>query len=283
MKYAVTGATGRFGKNAIKHLLDLVSTEDTVVAIGRNVDKMKAILPNNVEIRQGDYDDEDTMIDALRNIDKLLFVSSQPNGKISRDQQHTNVINAAIKSKVKYIAYTSFPHANLATTPLAKDHQITEELILNSNMEYSFLRNNWYLENEMNLFNESNFKYCSADGHVGWALEREYSEAAARVLVMQNPKRIYEFAGKARTYKDLSDEISVAFNKKVKAINVSEKEYQEYLQEKGLDEATISLFTLFQTLIKEKQLEEDTQDLPQVLGHKLEDLPSAIREIVNDK
>lgn len=280
MKYAITGATGRFGQNAIKQLEKLTDTNDKVIAIARNTEKASKLFNSKVEIRYGDYDQIESMFNALEGIDRLLFISSQPNGKLSRDLQHKNVIEAAKKTGVKYIAYTSFPHADTATTPLAKDHQVTEELIKNSNIQYSFLRNNWYLENEMNLFNGQNFDYSAGNGHVGWALESEYSEAAARVLIMDNPQPIYEFAGKARTYNDLAKEIEKVVGHTVSAIPVSDQEYKNSLMKNGLDDATASLFTLFQTLIREKQLEENTTDLQKILGRELTPLSEAIKKLM---
>lgn len=57
MKYAVTAATGHFGRVAVKQLTNLVGKEQ-VVAIVRNVAKGEEILPAGVEIRQGDYTDK---------------------------------------------------------------------------------------------------------------------------------------------------------------------------------------------------------------------------------
>ena len=49
---------------------------------------------------------------------------------------------------MSYIAYTSFGRATESTSPLAADHRFTEQLIEESGIAHTFLRNNWYLENE---------------------------------------------------------------------------------------------------------------------------------------
>lgn len=79
MKYAVTAATGRFGRVAVEQLVDLVG-KDQVVAIVRDVAKGRELLPAGIEIRQGDYADQAGMTSALAGIDRLLFISSQPGG-----------------------------------------------------------------------------------------------------------------------------------------------------------------------------------------------------------
>ena len=274
-KYAITGVTGHFGQNAVKKLVELVPTTD-VVALARNTQKAQAIVPNGVEVRPGDYSDVDQLTESLQGIDKLLFISSQPGGKVARATQHKNVVTAAKNAGIKYIAYTSFPHADTATAPLAEDHQMTEKLIKESGIAYSFLRNNWYLENELDSLKNAATQglIYSTDGKVGWALEAEYSEAAALVVTQDNPKKIYEFAGKSRTYQDLADALKVTGTK------LSDEEYSQVLQKAGVDEGMVQMIISFQDLITQGNLAEDTNDLPEVLGRELTPLSEALKSII---
>lgn len=274
-KYAITGVTGHFGQNAVKKLVELVPATD-VVALARNTQKAQAIVPSGVEVRPGDYSDVDQLTESLQGIDKLLFISSQPGGKVARATQHKNVVTAAKNAGIKYIAYTSFPHADTATAPLAEDHQMTEKLIKESGIAYSFLRNNWYLENELDSLKNAATQglIYSTDGKVGWALEAEYSEAAALVVTQDNPKKIYEFAGKSRTYQDLADALKVTGTK------LSDEEYSQVLQEAGVDEGMVQMIISFQDLITQGNLAEDTNDLPEVLGRELTPLSEALKSII---
>lgn len=141
MKYGITAATGHFGQVAVKELVGLVGA-DNVVAIVRNLEKAKQLLSDDIEIRQGDYDDKNSLVSAFEGLDKVLFISSQPGGKIIRLEQHTNVVDALKETKVDFVAYTSFPHADQAKSALASDHTATEKLIVESGIKHSFLRNN---------------------------------------------------------------------------------------------------------------------------------------------
>ena len=69
------------------------------------------------------------MTSALVGIDRLLFISSQPGGAVSRETQHLNVVAAAKEAGVSLVAYTSYPKAGQAKAPLAHDHQVTEAAI----------------------------------------------------------------------------------------------------------------------------------------------------------
>ena len=242
MKYGITAATGHFGQVAVKELVGLVGA-DNVVAIARNLEKAKQLLPDDIEIRQGDYDDKNSLVSAFEGLDKVLFISSQPGGKISRLEQHTNVVDALKEAKVKYVAYTSFPHADQAKSALAS-------------------------------------VYAAGDGKVGWALEREYAEGAVKVLVSDETKDVYEFAGASRNYADLAKAVGKVYGKEIAVTNVASEDYKAGLEKAGLDENTIGFILMIQDLIKQGELTEETSDLVDVLGHELKALPEAIKEVI---
>lgn len=277
MKYAITGATGKFAHAAITELLKTVSTKDLVL-LARNTAKAKELYPE-LEVRFGDYDDEASLVQALAGVDKLLFISSLPGGALPRAKQHENVIAAAKKAGVSYIAYTSFAHADQATSALADDHKATEKMLADSGLDYTFLRNNWYLENGISSFTGNNFLEASAGHAVGWALEAEYAKGAAKVLQLEEPKKIYEFSGPAHTYADMAEALSTIFNKEIKPLSVSVSAYTKALQDAGLDEASIMIASLSQEVIAAGDLENTTDDLSKVLGHELTPFAEAIKSL----
>ncbi|KRN18755.1 NAD(P)H-binding protein [Lacticaseibacillus camelliae] len=277
--YAVTGATGRFGQRALQYLAAKISTSD-IVALARNTEKAKTLDPAGITIRQADYTDVDQMTQALKNVDRLLFISSVPGGAVSRSQQHQNVVTAAKRAGVNYIAYTSFPHADVSTAALAADHHATEQAILDAGIKHSFLRNNWYLENEMPRLKAAaagqDFLYAAGEGKVGWALEREYAEAAADVLAATDTKSVYEFAGPARTYRELAEAISGQFE--IKSLN--DADYQAALAATGVPAKLTGIFAGGMAMIKAGVLDENSTDLPDVLGHALTPLSDAVKEVL---
>lgn len=279
--YGVTGATGHFGQNAIKELAKLVPAAN-IVALARNTQKAEQIVPEGVEVRSGDYTDEKQLEESMKGIDRLLFISSQPGGPVARLTQHENVVKAAKNAKVSYIAYTSFPHADISEAPLASDHKATEKLILEAGIDHSFLRNNWYLENEAATIKAAvsgqPFVYAAGDGKTGWALESEYSEAAAKVLASSTTKDIYEFAGASRTYQDLADAIKGDFD--VKSLSISD--FKKALHDSGMDEGTVEVVSSIQDVIRQGNLDENSDDLPEVLGRELTPLAKALA-IVSEK
>lgn len=283
MKYAVTASTGRFGKYAISELEKIINQEDTIVAIARDVEKAKKVLPKNIEIREGNYDSSESITDALKGIDRVLFISSQPGGKVSRQVQHQNVVSSLEKNNVKFVAYTSFPNAQKSKSELAQDHKKTEDMIMTSDMNYSFLRNNWYLENESSFIQNGvankNVKYW-AENKAGWALEREYAEAAAKVLVLDKPKKIYEFTGKLASFNDLGLALKQATGNDFSIDKLTNKEYVKYLEDTGLDNDTAELVASFQLPINNGSLDFASNDLEVVLNREPKNLLASIEELI---
>lgn len=281
--YAITGATGHFGQTAVKALAQDVGARN-VIALARNAEKAAKVLPADIAVRPGSYEDVATLTTSLQGVDRLLFISSQPGGATSRPEQHANVVNAAKAAGVKLIAYTSYGHLETAKAPLADDHKTTEALIKASGLTYTFLRNNWYLENDLNVLKAGAagqpFVYAAGDGKAGWALERDYATAAAKVLQLAEPKAVYEFSGPAHTYAELAAAVKAATGKDFPVQSISEEAYQAGLEKSGMDSATASIVTGIQDLIKIGDLAGTTDDLPNILGHSLPSLAESIKEVL---
>lgn len=279
--YAITAVTGRFGRVAVKALKARLQPGDALIALARNLEKAAKVVPAGVTVRIGNYTNPQSLAESLAGIDRLLFISGQPGQAVSREQQHRNVIDAAKAAGVQYIAYTSFPDAQHNPAALAADHKATELALAASGIAHSNLRNNWYLENELSTLKAGAagkpFVYAAADGQAGWALEREYAEAAAIVMTTPNPKEVYEFAGAPHTYADLA----AAIGDNVNVHQVSDAEYATGLVKVGLPQSAAELITSFQTLIRQGGLKPTSNDLETVLGHPLVALPDAIQEVLH--
>ncbi|WP_281165251.1 NAD(P)H-binding protein [Liquorilactobacillus sicerae] len=281
MKYAVTAATGKFGQTAIKTLLKLVDPSQ-VVAVVRNPQKAQKILPAQVEIRQGDYTQPTQLEAAFAGIERLLFISSLPGGKYPRDRQHLNVVAAAKKAGVKFVAYTSFPHADQATSPLSADHRVTEKALAESGLKTAFLRNNWYLENQADFIKTvlagQPVYYATGDSQVGWAPEAIYAQAAAKVLVAAKPKNVYEFAGPMHTFAELANAAAEVGGVKADAQAVSKDKYRQILQQQGL-QAAADVLLMIQGLIGDGELAHPSKDLEEVLATQLPTLTESIAKV----
>lgn len=271
MNYLVTSATGDLAFQSVQFLVDLVGKDQVAVTV-RSLEKAAALNELGVDIRQADYLNKDSLVDAFTGIDRVLFVSS---GDLeTREQQHRNVVDALKTAGVSFVAYTSAPKAQQSTALVAPDHKVTENLIKASGLDYAFLRNNWYLENEGALFDaiqtKRPFSYSAGTGKTAWAKKQDYAEAAARVLADVAPKQaIYELGGTPLTYPELADSLQQDQTEKIELIALTDEEYTKQLTEAGLPQEAIGFIVGVQKDIREGQLDVDSQDLVAVLGHEL--------------
>ncbi|ACL41701.1 NmrA family protein [Pseudarthrobacter chlorophenolicus A6] len=91
------------------------------------------------------YGDAEAARSALEGV-RVLFMVSAAEAE-DRLQQHFAFVDAAAAAGVEHVVYTSFYGAAPdATFTLARDHYATEERIRASGMDYTFLRDNFYLD-----------------------------------------------------------------------------------------------------------------------------------------
>jgi NAD(P)H dehydrogenase (quinone) len=230
--YAVTGATGQFGRLAIASLLRRVDAGE-VVALARDPAKALDLERLGVTVRAFDYDAPEGLPASLDGVTRLLFVSSDtPDGRIA---QHKAVIDAAVRAGIERIAYTSILHADTNPMSLAESHLETERMIAASGLSYAILRNSWYIENYL-IGAEAAIAHgallgSTGNGPISAATRADYAEAAAAILTgASGPDHVYELAGdEAFTLSDVADVLGEAAGRPVQYQDLPEAEYREAL------------------------------------------------------
>ncbi|QZH75789.1 MAG: NAD(P)H-binding protein [Erythrobacter sp.] len=142
-KIIVSGASGQFGHAAAEKLLDGGAE---VIALSRSIDKLADLAARGAEVRAADFDSPDGLVEAMAGGEKLLLISTTLVGQ--RPRQHGNAIAAAKAAGVSQIVYTSLLGARNPGNPSVEgfDHIATEELLEQSGVAYTFLRNSLYAE-----------------------------------------------------------------------------------------------------------------------------------------
>lgn len=284
MKLLVTGATGMLGTKVIQALLERVSVEEIAVSV-RNPDKAATLKEKGIEVRVADYEDPASLEKAFQGIDKLLLISSQGDDE-TRIRQHTNVIYASEKNGVRHLIYTSTSKPENSTLPVAEVHRQTEQLILDSGIPYTFLRNNWYIENEIgivkNVLAGSPVLTSAGDGRVGWVPRVDYAEAAAEVLSTEgHENKVYELTGEPSTYADIAQCLTEILNRRVFVRNVDDRTYQEVLMANGTPEIMAEFAAEVQQSIRNGDLDVESNDLSHLIKRPVITLKQSLTEIVN--
>jgi NAD(P)H dehydrogenase (quinone) len=137
---AVTGSTGGLGGMVARQLAGLGSAQRLLVR-----DAARAPELGGAVAAVCSYADSAAARQALDGV-KVLFMVSAAEAE-ERLQEHFTFIDAAADAGVAHVVYTSiYRCAPDSTFTLARDHYATEERIKDSGMDFTFLRNNLYLD-----------------------------------------------------------------------------------------------------------------------------------------
>lgn len=180
----VTGATGTLNGTTVDHLLKRVPADEIVVAV-REPAKAQRFADRGVDVRHGDYADPGSLPGAFDGADQLLLVSSN-DPAADAVSLHRTAIEAAVAAGVGRILYTSHQGAAV-DTPFApgRDHAATEQLLAESGVPWTSLRNGFYAHSLnwlMGPWRETDVITVPADGPVSWTAREDAAEAAAAVL-----------------------------------------------------------------------------------------------------
>lgn len=278
--YAVTGATGPFGRSAIEELLSRGIPASDLVAIVRTPSKAADLAERGVQVREGDYSRPETLPAALAGVQRLLFVSGSEVG--SRVPQHTAVIDAAKAAGVERIAYTSILKAGSTSNPLAGEHEATEAALRASGIAFSLLRNGWYTENYTGQLGQylerGEVVGATAGRKISAAPRADFAAAAVTALLTDDDAVVvHELGGQSFTFDELAATISDVTGTTVVHRDLSVGDYQAELEQHGLDAGTAGFVAGLDASIAAGDLETDSEDLARLLGRPATPLAEAVR------
>lgn len=180
----VTGATGALNGETVEHLRKQDPT-DEIVVVARDPAKAQRFADRGIEVRHGDYADPASLPAAFDGADQLLLVSSS-DPTADAVSLHRTAIDAAIAAGVGRILYTSHQGAAF-DNPFGpgRDHAATEQLLAESGIPWTSLRNGFYAHSlnwMLGPWRETGAITVPADGPVSWTAREDAAEAAAAIL-----------------------------------------------------------------------------------------------------
>ncbi|MEK6479844.1 SDR family oxidoreductase [Catalinimonas sp. 4WD22] len=280
MKIGITGASGQLGTLVVEQLKKRADAAN-LVALVRSPEKVEGI-----EARAFDYEKPDKLPGALQGIESLLLISGNEIGK--RARQHENVIKAAKEADVKWIVYTSILKADTSTISLAKEHLITENLLKDSGIPFTILRNGWYTENYTGsvagAVEAGAFIGSAGDGKISSASRIDFAEAAAVVLTGTGHQgKVYELAGdQAYTLTELAEEISKQTGKNIPYQNLPEQEYSKALKGMGIPDAFAEGIASWDVSASKGDLYDNSKTLSTLIGRPTTPMAAEVKNALNN-
>jgi NAD(P)H dehydrogenase (quinone) len=199
MRVCVSGASGQLGRLVGEELLSRLEVEE-IVLTSRTPEALPEFADRGVEVRYGDFDVPGSLVEAFSGCDRLLLISSMAFGR--RVEQHRAALEAASAAGVQRVAYTSLtnPVEGHPCGIVVDEHRMTEEMLLNGDLEWTVLRNAAYAELQVPLgavaVTYGKLVTNAGDGRVAPISRADCAAAAAVVLTSDGHEgQTYEITG----------------------------------------------------------------------------------------
>ena len=182
----VTGASGQLGRAIVQKLAQRVPVTQVGASV-RDPEKANDLAALGVRVRRGDFDEPASLAHAFEGATQVLIVSSNA-AATGGDPlaQHQAAIEAARTAGAGRIVYTSHMAASSASAfPPMRDHAATEEMLRQSGLAWTALRNGFYGSSGLLFLGDAlktGVLEVPADGKVSWTAHADLAEAAAIVL-----------------------------------------------------------------------------------------------------
>ena len=280
----VTGANGHLG-NLVIDFLNKNNAQEPIAGLVRSEEKGRDLKEKGVEVRIGDYYDKQSLTRALTGVKTLVLVSSS--SLENRDEQHKQVIDAAMETGVTHIFYTSLIMADKLLSALAPDHNETEKYLEASGVNYTIFRNTFYADLFPsflgNALESGNWVFPSNGKTINLAFRSEMAEALANAVgnADAHKNKVYEITSRSEyTFEQLADIISQKSGKKITYTDLPVEEFMKSLEGLGLDEGTLIMTEVSADTVASGALSYTTDHLQEVLGREPRTVESAIDELI---
>jgi NAD(P)H dehydrogenase (quinone) len=153
------------------------------------------------QVRYGDFDDGQSLAKAFAGGDRMLLISTLDVGE-RRRRQHDTAVDAAVKSGVQHIAYTSSVGIHPRSPAfVVVDHLHTEELLRRCGIAYTILRDSQYSEVLATMIApmalaSGKWVTSAGEGRMAFVSKKDCVAAAAAVLTQPGHEgAVYEITG----------------------------------------------------------------------------------------
>jgi NAD(P)H dehydrogenase (quinone) len=272
----VTGATGHLGNAAIRSLLEKGVPANKITALVRDENKAGNLSEQGVHLKTGNYNDYNSLMAALEDVDKLFLISSND---VTADMllQHKNVINAAKENGVQHIVYISQEIKDDETTAIPfviQVHRATAQYIKETGIAFTIFNDSLYADSIGKFagegFLENGIFFPAGDGKVPFIPRTDIGEAAAVVLTTPGHEyKTYAITGNdAYSFEDIAGFLTELTGKKVTYLNPDLDAYIDALGKAGVPKEVVGFLGAFSTAIRNGEFDTQRSDLEQLLGRK---------------
>lgn len=261
---AITGATGEVGGRVARLLEERGSPQRMVVR-----DPARAPRLSRAEIATiAGYHDVEGMEQALAGVTTLFLVSARESA--DRVDQHKQAVDAAVRAGVDRILYLSFIGAAPdATFTFARHHFETEGHIRSSGVDFTFSRQNLYMDLLPYLGGEEGIiRGPAGDGRVAPVLRDDVAEAIVTMLLTAGHEgATYNLTGpRALTLGEIAQLLSRSGDKAVRYENETLEQAKASRAKYGAPDWEVEGWITTYTAIAAGEMDAVTEDVERLIG-----------------
>lgn len=272
---AVTGATGTVGRELVRLL---VQRGARVRVLTRDVRVAGLVFGPEVELAHADLDRPDTLPAALAGAEQAFLLSPATSGQVTRER---HLVAAAAAAGVRRVVKSSVFRASMVSKlRLAMQHGRIEEMITRSDVEWTFLRPTFFMQNLTGQI--LNGVICSAaeDGRVAMIDARDVATAAATVLTTSGHSgRTYTLTGpRAVTFDQVAELVSSAGGAGCVHSRIAPEGVRTAMLQSGAESWFAFDMARLHTMLAAGYEDLVTEDLPHVIGDEGRDISSFVQD-----
>ncbi len=284
VKIGIIGASGKLGRLVLDHLMNLAPAED-IVAITRTPETLAAYAERGVDVRHGDYEDEESLIAAFQGVERLLLAPSKAVPAERREQQD-NAVRAARHAGVKHLL-TFTVSGTSPGNPFAINPALVyaEMSLFQSGMAWTIMRNGPYADEVVDwlpsIIELGTVPYPTGSGKAGYVSRDDIARTAAAILVGENHTgKIYDLVGpELLSTEDLCKTVAEVTGEAVVYVPAEAGDYVEICLEEGVSEELATILATMYISIAEKRMEVRLGAIERITGTP----PRSVRELMTER
>jgi uncharacterized protein YbjT (DUF2867 family) len=282
MKILVTGASGNVGSYIVKELLKM---GEKVVAAGTNINKLKDMFGNKVEVVEFDFIKHHTFKDALKEVDRVFLMRPPHLGK---PQDLYPFIDAMRSSNIKLVSFLSLMGVEKNTIP---PHQKIEKYIESLRLPYAHIRPGFFMQNVSGIHSveirEQDKIFIPAGKSKTSFIDAADIGLSTAVLLHEPDK----YANTAHTitgpealdYYQVAEILSEVTRRKITYDKPGYLKYRSYyIQKRGLDKGYVNVTVALYFMTRMGTAKEVTDEFYKLTGKKPRTFEDFARENIED-
>jgi len=281
MGIVITGASGKLARGVIETALERIEPRDLIL-VTRTPEALAHYAERGARVRHGDFKDPSGLREAFAGGERMLLISAEEVG--ARVAQHHAAIDAGVAAGVGFIAYTSIVNP-VARNPAdaVPDHRATEQKLLESGIDWSFLRNSIYADLEAGNLAAAQatgkLVTNAGGGRIAYVARADAATAAAAVITGgDHAGKAYDVTGPELL--DAEGRASVfaeVIGRPIEVVHVDDEAFAAGVAEAaGLPIEAGRLLASFGRAAREGQLEVLSDDFEQLTGRAPRGLRAAL-------